>query len=260
MRGKKVIEFLGKTKATIFLTVFLVGFFFFLSNDGFFLLEETADALAFGFSQPQNILTHLFVHTSYDHLIANAVALLIFGSILEIAVGSIDFLAIFVLSGVLSATVFLLIGPFYVLLGASAAISGIIAGAFAAKPKKFVFALIAMFAFSFLLINASEFSILETSKSLSIQKSEAGEELEKAVESGDIVKQGEASEEIKTIEAEQKKLKEGRRFQGETIISPVPHLLGAFFGLAFLWILRKEKLEEGKKEAKEIIKKLMKKK
>lgn len=81
--------------------------------------------------QPWRMLTSLFVHSeqSFLHIVFNMYSLLIFGPILERALGRWRFLALYLLSGLGGSVAVLLIEPRIGVLGASGAIFGLL-GAF----------------------------------------------------------------------------------------------------------------------------------
>ena len=81
--------------------------------------------------QPWRMLTSLFVHSeqSFLHIIFNMYSLLIFGPILERALGRWRFLALYLLSGLGGSVAVLLIDPRIGVVGASGAIFGLL-GAF----------------------------------------------------------------------------------------------------------------------------------
>src|SRR5690606_30414401 len=81
--------------------------------------------------QPWRMLTSLFVHSeqSFLHIIFNMYSLLIFGPILERALGRWRFLVLYLLSGLGGSVAVLLIEPRIGVVGASGAIFGLL-GAF----------------------------------------------------------------------------------------------------------------------------------
>ncbi len=250
---KKLLTFLFKIKSTVIISGIILVFYLYLSNLGFFLQQKTANELAFGFNQWQNILVHIFVHASYEHLIANLFALIIFGIIFEMKTDSKKMLLIFLTAGLLTAPVFLLFESDFVLVGASAAISGIIATAMAVNPKKFLYALIAVIFLSFIFINASKISINNINIGLKEEKIESLQKLEKAIESGDKQKEILIQKKIEKIEKKETEILKGEQFKSETITSPWPHLMGALFGIIALFIIDKKKIDEGRNEFKEMI-------
>lgn len=89
-------------------------------------------------SQPWRMLTSLFVHSeqSFLHIIFNMYSLLIFGPILERALGRWRFLALYLLSGFGGSVAVLLIDPRIGVVGASGAIFGLL-GAFFVIQRRF---------------------------------------------------------------------------------------------------------------------------
>ena len=79
--------------------------------------------------EPWRMLTALFLHGSFLHILFNMYSLLIFGPILERALGRWRFLALYLLSGLGGSIAVLLIAPTIAVYGASGAIFGLL-GAF----------------------------------------------------------------------------------------------------------------------------------
>lgn len=87
--------------------------------------------------QPWRMLTSLFVHSdqSFLHILFNMYSLLIFGPILERAIGRWRFLALYLLSGLGGSVAVLLIAPTIGVLGASGAIFGLLGAFFVIQRK-----------------------------------------------------------------------------------------------------------------------------
>ena len=83
-------------------------------------------------------LTSIFLHASVAHLLYNAFALVLFGSILELMIGGKRFLAVFFISGILANLV--AVNFYSSSLGASGAIYGIIGALILIRPLLFVWA------------------------------------------------------------------------------------------------------------------------
>jgi membrane associated rhomboid family serine protease len=79
--------------------------------------------------EPWRMLTALFLHGSFLHILFNMYSLLIFGPILERSLGRWRFLTLYLLSGLGGSVAVLLIAPTSAVLGASGAIFGLL-GAF----------------------------------------------------------------------------------------------------------------------------------
>ncbi len=82
-------------------------------------------------SQPWRFLTYAFLHGSWPHLIFNCLWLLIFGSVVARYLGALRFLLLSAGSAIAGALVTLLLhwGEDYLMIGASGAVSGLMAAA-----------------------------------------------------------------------------------------------------------------------------------
>jgi membrane associated rhomboid family serine protease len=85
--------------------------------------------------QPWRMLTALFLHGSFLHILFNMYSLLIFGPILEHALGRWRFLALYLLSGLGGSIAVLLIAPGIAVVGASGAIFGLLGAFFVIQRK-----------------------------------------------------------------------------------------------------------------------------
>jgi len=99
-----------------------------------YLLSLAAPGFVYGFlalnprlleERPWTLLTHMFVHASFDHLFWNMLFLFFFGTELEHRIGERRFLAVYLLSGVAAALAQIFIFP-GVLVGASGALYGVL--------------------------------------------------------------------------------------------------------------------------------------
>ena len=81
------------------------------------------------------MLTALFLHGSFLHILFNMYSLLIFGPILEHALGRWRFLALYLLSGLGGSIAVLLIAPGIAVVGASGAIFGLLGAFFVIQRK-----------------------------------------------------------------------------------------------------------------------------
>lgn len=87
--------------------------------------------------QPWRFVTAIFLHGSPGHLIYNAFALVLFGSMLEALIGSKRFSLVFFITGIAANLVSL---PFYdAALGASGAIFGVLGALIILRPGMMVF-------------------------------------------------------------------------------------------------------------------------
>ena len=81
-------------------------------------------------------LTAMFLHGSWDHLLGDIVFLWVFGTELEQLLGSLRFALLYLLSGICGALGYVMFdgGATVALLGASGAVSGVIAGYLMVRP------------------------------------------------------------------------------------------------------------------------------
>lgn len=129
-----------KSICTIILVLVNVAVFFFLTSKGMtedaeFMLEHGAMYVPHVLQgEYQTIVTSMFLHFGFEHLMNNMLILALIGWNLEAEIGKIKFVLIYLLSGiagnVLSAWVELQMGEFAVSAGASGAIFGLIGAAF----------------------------------------------------------------------------------------------------------------------------------
>lgn len=85
--------------------------------------------------QPWRMLTALFLHANILHILFNMYALVIFGPILERALGRWRFLALYLLSGLGGSVAVLLLAPGIAVLGASGAIFGLFSAFFVIQRR-----------------------------------------------------------------------------------------------------------------------------
>lgn len=79
------------------------------------------------FKQPLTLIGYQFTHPTFSHLFGNMLMLVLFGPACEAYLGRIKFVFLFLVSGILSALGFAMIWEQALLVGASGAISGLIA-------------------------------------------------------------------------------------------------------------------------------------
>ena len=116
----------------VFLALTMQG----MTENGGFLLEHGAMYLPYVIEEQQyyRVFTSMFLHFGFEHLMNNMVMLMVIGWNLEMEIGSIRFLIIYLLSGIggnlMSACWSLKIGEYAISAGASGAIFGLIGALF----------------------------------------------------------------------------------------------------------------------------------
>lgn len=89
-------------------------------------------------ASPLNWVTYQFMHGSWMHLISNMLMLLIFGAALEMTIGSVAMISVYVMGGLAGAAMYLVLGQSSMasVVGASGALSAIMAFYAAYEKKK----------------------------------------------------------------------------------------------------------------------------
>ena len=109
-----------------------------IANIGMFFLQLTVpgveDWLAFVpmlvLSRPWSVVTYMFLHDRHllTHILFNLIALYFFGPRVESRIGSQRFIVLYLLSGVSGALLSFLFAPYAQIIGASAAVFGVMLG------------------------------------------------------------------------------------------------------------------------------------
>lgn len=86
-------------------------------------------------ARPWILLTSMFLHGGFGHLLFNMYALLVFGPLIEQRIGTKRFLGVYFAAGLLGALAFTIFEPLSSALGASGAIMGIIGIVIMLLPK-----------------------------------------------------------------------------------------------------------------------------
>ncbi|HEY0971590.1 MAG TPA: rhomboid family intramembrane serine protease [Gemmatimonadales bacterium] len=103
------------------------------ANVGVFFLQNTMPALARAFVfvpqlallRPWSIVTYMFLHGSFMHILFNMIALYFFGPRVEERIGSRQFTILYFLSGITGALLSFVFAPSSPIIGASGAVFGV---------------------------------------------------------------------------------------------------------------------------------------
>ena len=120
------------TLSLIFINSFcFIAFNYLLDVQYFYLLVQYNLAIFDGLEY-WRLFTAMFLHADVMHLFSNMIALLLFGTVIEIEYSKVKYLIIYFMSGLLGNVASLFLLPVYTLsLGASGAIFGLVGAAFA---------------------------------------------------------------------------------------------------------------------------------
>lgn len=240
----KIGAVVWKLKATIVVALILIAAYFFFSQGSLFIEKNALLSMAFSAGNPFNIISYMLAHMSIWHLMVNVVSLVLFATIIELALSSKDVVGIFLFSAIFTIVFFSFFNPGIVLIGASAGVWGIMAASFVLNAKRAVAALAIIIAL-FLFLFPAAVIIVQQYEAVMVQKNtELGTALETAIETGNIEK-AEAIK-VKKIEAETelKEFSESKQLAAETIIDPFLHSYAAIFGIAYLFLFKRKETKE----------------
>ncbi|MHB1224791.1 MAG: rhomboid family intramembrane serine protease [Gemmatimonadaceae bacterium] len=104
-----------------------------IANVAAFFLQSTLPALAsalvfvpqLALSRPWSIVTYMFLHGGFTHILFNMIALFFFGPRVEDRIGSRRFTILYFLSGITGALLSFLLAPGSPIIGASAGVFGV---------------------------------------------------------------------------------------------------------------------------------------
>ena len=243
-----------KFKNTIILSSLIVLVYLALSPTLLFIPTSTLLAFGFNWGNLVGLFTYSFLHISPAHLVGNLILLLSVGFIAESKLSSKEFYGIYLTAGALSAVVYGFLFPQNYLVGASAAISALLAIAFIIDIKKtLVFVLFASLMIS---IISPELQVLTQTKFAELQ--EQSYQLQKSLKevnnkiaiAKSLNKSKEASE---LIENKSKQIQQFNKTSNNLLVvnqgierekhaqtSPLVHLAGAFTGIGYLFLFRRE--------------------
>lgn len=129
-------------KHTLLLIGITIAAYFALSGGLPYIPDGLVNAFGFSLYSPLGLITYPFVHIGLNHLVGNVLFLLVVGAFAERRLRAVDFYSIYLLSAAYSALAFGLIEPNTVLVGASAAIAGLMVAAFLMDLRRAVVAVL----------------------------------------------------------------------------------------------------------------------
>ncbi len=247
-------HFLKIPFATLLLAALVSGAYFFLSKGAPYIPGENffpfaAIAGADGQMGLAGLFSHLFLHVGLQHLVGNVLPLLLFGALVELAVGSLDVAAIFLISGVLSGALFSFLNPATPLAGASAAISGLMGAALVSRPRQaLVFLVATPLVLSFLFLPAVDFASEKYSEGVSQKAVSLNQTVQILVQQNRTEEAANVSKQLVEVQKQAQQIEAGAAREKESQTSLAVHLFGAILGVAYLYAFRRQALEKGKEE------------
>lgn len=228
---------------SLFLALLAVFLYVFLSKGTFYIPDLELGGLAFHLGNPFALVSHLFVHVGVLHLVGNLVPLLAFALLLERTISSFDAVGVFLFSGTLSAIVFALLNPGTALVGASAAIAGLMGALTVLKPQQSLFLLLALplvvtylaLPGALLLQQKEEVNLVAAAQTL--QQNVTTLVVQNRTEEARQVNQT-----LQTVQQQVQITQKGRERERVTPTDIFVHAYGALFGIAYLYLFRRPKL------------------
>ncbi|MBI5228692.1 rhomboid family intramembrane serine protease, partial [Candidatus Micrarchaeota archaeon] len=240
--------------ATIFLSLLVVGTYYVLSNGTFYISNAEVQQLGFQlYNKPAGFFSHTFIHVGILHLIGNLLPLILFAVLLESVLSSFDVLLIFFSSGVVASLLFSLLNTNTYLVGASAAISGLMSAATALKPKKSLLLLVAStLLLVFLFFPLFSYLSEAHTKQLVHQTQELKQNITNLIKENKTIEASQVNQTLQVIEKKAAISVEGKQRESSTPTSFIVHVFGAFVGILYVYLFKKDKLQAGIIEFEEL--------
>src|SRR3989344_2290692 len=249
MEISKIIKFLYSIKTSLLIFLLVAFFYFSISEGRSFIPAEEILKYSFSVYGPENSFLFIFVHESLQHLFENLFAFLAYAIVIELALGAFDVIAIFFLSAIAAALVYVAVNANAAMLGASTGVMGLAAAAFFLNLKRAILFSAAMLLFVyFIAVPVISGGVDAQQQNIEFQKQEISGEIEIAKSAGDIERQQVLERQILVVEQESLQIEEGKGFAEKTETSNFAHGLGAFFGLAYLFVFRRDRFEKASHE------------
>lgn len=228
--------------ATLGLCLLLVGAYALLGGFSAYLPSSALASWSLGLSDfPVGLLSYLFVHLGPLHLAGNLLGLAVFCYLVERRLGPVDAVAIFVLSGVVAGSFFVLSSPSMRLLGASAGVAGLMAASLLCDPKRGFVALLALpLAYSFLLVPVVNYATGAFDSGLAVQQSAAQSAFESAAKNGSAEQVYSTRIAFEETTAQLVAYREAVAREASTESDFLAHLVGGVAASVYILVLRKE--------------------
>lgn len=228
---KNLLQF----KATIGLVLVLIIAFLLLSNADFFIPIKTIKAMAFSMQiMPMNIIWFWVVHAGYAHLIANCLALLVFGVLVERNIGSKHTLGLFLVTALGAPLLFTLFVPSIQLVGASGGVAGLIATSLVLDTKKAVLTLLGALLLIGVVVIGTAKALETQQQNIQEQKQKVQSDLNQAIQRKDKPQQEALERQLNQIQSKHQQLQESTEFQETIPIENNVHGIGAILGIVYL--------------------------
>lgn len=242
--------------ATLLLFSLVVVPYWYFSGGTFYLSTDFLDRFAFGASA-EGVVTHLSVHVGIFHLLGNLIPLVLFALLLEATLSAFDVLLVFFSAGLFSSLLFSFLNPGAFLIGASAAISGLMSAATVLRPKRALFLLVATPILIFLIIFPIVSSLVQWhEKSLAEKQIVLQQNLTQLIKEKRFVEAQQVNASLQVTQKQVQQSIEGKIREETTPTDVFVHAFGALVGVVIVFAFRKKKLAQGVREFEDLGEKL----
>ncbi len=247
-----------QNRATLFLSLVLVIGFYSIAGPTGFATDAQLRGLGFSLKQPANLFVFWLLHFGIFHLAANALALLLAGSVAESRVPSKHVVGVFAFSAAVGAVGFAFFNPGTLLAGASGGVSGVMTAAVMVRP----FRAMAVIALSLLAANLLLVPLLDAGVSSSVDRLESeARDLEPALQaarqSGESKKAGEIQALIVSKQSEQRRIESGAQRDLNKKSDWTSHLWGSIAGALYVILFCPRTMEHGVENVRKWKKRLL---
>ncbi|MBN3037387.1 MAG: rhomboid family intramembrane serine protease [Candidatus Diapherotrites archaeon] len=225
--------------------------------------------------------SYAFIHIGLKHMLGNIVVLLGVGTVLESRIGSKDALCVYLISAIGSGFFYALLHPNIWVVGASAAVSGLIAASFITDFKKTVVVLVACIAAVPLIVFPATDTALDAFTQKTVEEKigtitdinamdQAAQELEEALQQPNLTQEeaidirqqlDEVQESLEEKQQEERELAlaeeqvvKGRQTEAITPVSMEIHFIGMACALAYMYAFKRKAFTWFKEDVYDIVK------
>jgi len=231
-------------KFTLTVSTIITIIYIYLSSMLFFATQQSLGNYGFWFGQPWNIITHIFIHASYGHLLTNLAMLLSAGFVIETIIGWKETAKIFFFGAAFAAIMFAIINPFNSLIGASGGAAALLSAAFLTNPKKAIaFAIIGTI-IAFLLSGGISIKIEEQKEKTKNEILNLEQQKQQAIQEYNVQKIQIVQNQIENKTKEQQQIKQGIEITKKTKTNFEVHLFAGIFGAVYMYMFKRKIVKE----------------
>ena len=268
-------------KATLVLCIVTIGAYLLVSGGEPYIYPlETIQLFGVAQTNLLGAISYFFMHIGFKHLIGNIVSLLAMGAVLEAKIKPKHVAGLYIASGVGAGIGYAIISPQTWIVGASAAISGVILASYVADIKKAAVVMLAALLITHYAIFPATDNALDSVQDWMVKQGlEATQQVE-ALEKNIAVVEGQmkaekdpvkieqlvgqqaqyaqqmqvAQEKSRTIRFSEVSISQGRETEGAVPASLPIHIMGMLVSVLYLYSFDRKVFKNLRKDLNELIK------